>query len=272
MRKTVSNFNKHHVMLSLSKHGAIFGAAPFDKLRVTAIVYLAFFCLLLLPQNPFAAEHGRDHLQIFHAFTVEADAGEARDGSARGWDLDGWIGGDINRLWLKSEKKTFGQYERKSEIQALYSRNISQFWDGQFGLRHDFRTDFSSEQVNYLSLGIEGLAPYFFETDAHVFLSDQGNFSARLKQEIDLLLTQKLIAQPYFEADFFAQNLPELEVKSGLAELELGITTRYEISRKFAPYLALRYHRKTFGTADLAKQTGERADNFIAAIGLRLKF
>jgi len=34
----------------------------------------------------------------------------------------------------------------------------------------------------------------------------------------------------------------------------------------------LRYHTKTFGTADLAKQLGQRVDNFIAAVGIRLKF
>jgi copper resistance protein B len=217
-------------------------------------------------------QHGADHPQIFHSFTAEADIGEARDGAARGWDLDGWVGGDVNRLWLKSEKKDFGKYERKSEIQALYGRNVRQFWDVQFGARHDFKTDFSDQSVDYLTLGLEGLAPYFFESDAHIFVSDQGNFSARLKQEIDIFITQKLITQPYFEADFFAQNIPELNVRSGLAEFEFGTITRYEISRKFAPYLALRCHKKTFGTASLARQTGEKTDNFIAAIGVRVRF
>jgi len=216
-------------------------------------------------------KHGENN-QIHHSLIAEADIGEARDGAARGWDLDGWIGGDMNRLWLKSEHKDFGKYERKLEAQALYSRNVAPFWDLQFGARHDFKTDFSNETVHYLTLGVEGLAPQWFETDAHIFVSNQGNWSARLKQEVDIFLTQRLIAQPYFEADFFAQNIPKLEVKSGLAELELGVATRYEISRKFAPYFALRYHKKTFGTASLAKQIGERVDNFIAAAGVRVRF
>jgi hypothetical protein len=34
----------------------------------------------------------------------------------------------------------------------------------------------------------------------------------------------------------------------------------------------LRYHTKTFGTADYAKQIGAKVDNFIASVGIRLRF
>lgn len=216
--------------------------------------------------------HGDDHQQIFHAFTVEADVGEARDGSSKGFDLSGWVGGDYNRLWLKSEKKNYGNYEQKFEAQAFYSRNFAQFWDAQIGVSHDFSTDFTSNNLNYFTIGLEGLAPQMFETEAQLFLSEKGNYSARLKQEVDIFLTQRLIMQPYFETELFAQDVPELEVKSGMSDLELGVATRYEITRKFAPYFALRYHTKTFGTADLAKQLGQRVDNFIVAAGIRLRF
>ncbi len=237
---------------------------------------LIFFIIFLFSAPiVFAAEmhHGSDHPQIFHAFTVEVDAGQdSKNMGATALDLDGWIGGDFNRLWLKSEKKTFGKYDKKSEVQALYGRNIAQFWDAQIGVRHDFSTDFSSQNVNYLTLALEGLAPYLFETNIQIFISDQGNYSARLKQEIDVLITQKLILQPYFEAEFFAQNVPKQQVKSGLAEIEAGIITRYEITRKFAPYFALRYHAKTYGTANEARSSGDMVEDFISSIGVRLRF
>lgn len=216
--------------------------------------------------------HGDEHNQIFHAFTLEGDVGEARDGSSKSFDFSGWIGGDYNRLWLKSEKKNYGNFEEKFEAQAFYSRNISQFFDAQIGVSHDFSTDFTSKNVNYLTIGLQGLAPQMFETEAQIFLSEKGNYSARLKQEVDIFITQKLITQPYFEAEFFAQDVKELEIEKGLSDFEIGIATRYEITRKFAPYFALRYHTKTFGTADLAKELGERVDNFIAAAGIRLRF
>ncbi len=216
--------------------------------------------------------HGSDHQQIFHAFILEGDVGHDHDGSAKALSLNGWIGGDLNRLWIKNETKSFGKYDTQNETQLLYGRNISQFWDAQIGVRHDIKTDFSSHSVDYLTLGLEGLAPYLFETEAQVFVSNEGNYSAHLKQEFDIFLTQKLITQPYFEADFFAQNVPKLKVSSGLSEVEIGLLTRYEITRRFAPYFAVRYNRKTFGTADLAKQYGDRVGDFIAGAGLRLRF
>lgn len=230
------------------------------------------FLILLLPKNIFAAEHaghGEDHSQIFHSFKIETDVGSK---NSRTFDLDGWVGSDYNRLWLKSEQKTFGKYEKKSEVEALYSRNVEEFWDAQIGMRHDFRSDFSSKPTNYLTIALHGLAPYFFETNAQIFLSDDGDYSARLKQEIDILITQKLIVQPYLEAEIFAQDVDKQEVRSGITNIETGILTRYEITKKFAPYFSIRYATKTFGTANLAKQNGEKTNDFIAGIGLRLKF
>lgn len=236
---------------------------------------IILFLIFLFPKNLLAASHeghGVDHQQIFHAFTLEGDVGEARDGGSKSFDLSGWVGGDYNRIWLNSEKKNYGDYEEKFEAQALYSRNFSRFWDAQVGVAHDFSTDFTSTNLNYFVIGLEGLAPQFFETKAQIFLSDQGNYSARLKQEIDIFITQKLITQPYFETEIFVQDVPKLEVKSGISDLELGLITRYEITRKFAPYFALRYHTKTFGTADYAKEIGARVDNFIVSVGVRLRF
>lgn len=236
---------------------------------------LAFFLfaeIALAQDTKDRMNHGDDHNQIFHAFTLEGDVGKARDGRSKGFDLSGWVGGDYNRLWINSEKQNYGHFEEKFEAQALYSHNIAQFWDAQAGIARDFSSDFTSQNVNYFVVGLEGLAQYSFETRAQIFLSDQGNYSARLKQEVDVFLTQRLIMQPYIEAELFAQDVEKLEVRKGLSDFEIGISTRYEITRKFAPYFALRYHAKTFGTADLARELGEKVDNFIAAVGVRLRF
>lgn len=243
------------------------------KFFLKSVMIFFFFTGFAFAQNAKEGmQHGDDHNQIFHAFTLEADVGEARDGRSKGFDFSGWLGGDYNRLWINSEKKNYGNYEEKFEAQALYSRNFAQFWDAQIGVSHDFSTDFTTQKLSYLTIGLEGLAPQMFETKAQIFLSEKGNYSARLKQEVDIFLTQRLITQPYFETEIFAQDVNELEVKSGISDLEIGTETRYEITRKFAPYIALRYHTKTFGTADLARQLGQRVDNFIAAAGIRLRF
>ncbi len=237
-------------------------------IRIFLIVTAIFLC-----QNSYAAtSHAADHQKIFHAFTLDTDIGEGNSGLSGAVDFNGWVGTDYDRLWLKNQTKAFKDYDTKTEFQALYGKNIAQFWDAQIGVRHDMNTDFTSHSVDYLTIGLEGLAPYFFETEAQAFVSDHGDFSSHLKQEVDIFITQKLITQPYAEFDFYAQNVPQLKVASGLAEFEVGTLTRYEITRSFAPYFALRYNRKTFGTEEIAKREHDRVSDFIASIGLRLRF
>ncbi|MCE9508551.1 MAG: copper resistance protein B [Alphaproteobacteria bacterium] len=219
--------------------------------------------LLLLTFSPSVQAMEGHGAQVFHAFRLATDYGGGNVPAAR-WDLDGWIGGDDNKLWLKSE----GGKTERAEFWALYSRNIDAFWDAQIGLRHDTQPDSAS----YLTLGFNGLAPYFFETEAHLFISNEGDVSARLRAENDFLVTQRLILQPYAEINLFAQDVPQQDVGSGLSDGEIGLQTRYEFTRELAPYVDVRYER-TFGeTASIAQSAGEDNDDFIAAIGLRLMF
>jgi uncharacterized protein involved in copper resistance len=53
---------------------------------------------------------------------------------------------------------------KSAEFLALYSRNISTFWDAQAGIRYDTKP----ESTAYLTLGINGLAQQWFETEAHL--------------------------------------------------------------------------------------------------------
>jgi len=210
-------------------------------------------------------EHGG---QIFHAFQLEAGAGSSDNDGTFNWHFDGWIGTDENKLWLKSEGERTGGKTEQAEFWTLYSRNINPFWDGQVGIRHDMKPT----SLTYLTLGFDGLAPYFFETEAHLFVSEDGDLSARLRMEKDFLVTQRLILQPYLEANLYAQEVPELDVGAGISSAEFGIQTRYELTRKFAPYIDVKYERKFGETSSIAKSHGDDNDAFICAAGLRLMF
>jgi len=236
-------------------------------------IKLTVFAALLALSYSNAAWSAEDHMdehggQTFHMFRLEADYGAGQDDPVGSWDFDGWIGGDDNKLWLKSEGEVVDGKTEQAEFWAMYSRNVATFWDAQIGIRHDIQP----ESTSYLVLGVEGLAPYFFETEAHLFVSDEGDVSARLRQENDFLLTQRLILQPYVEANLYAQDVADQEVGAGLSSAEFGLQTRYEITRKFAPYVDFRYERKFGETSSIAKKNGEDNDDFIASIGLRLMF
>lgn len=236
--------------------------------------YLMASCLTLSLTAPAMAEDMAHDMQkehggqTFHMFRLEADTGTNRGDSVSSWDLDGWIGTDENKLWLKSEGEHGEGELEEAEIWALYSRNIATFWDAQAGLRYDFEP----ESTTYLTLGFNGLAPYYFETEAHLFVSEHGDVTARLRQENDLLLTQKLILQPYAEINLSAQDMPEQDIGAGISDGKIGLQTRYEFTRKFAPYIDVHYGRKFGETASIAKSEGEDKDELVGAIGLRLMF
>lgn len=220
---------------------------------------------MLFPTVSFA---GEAH-SLIHRFILETEIGTGRDGTFYSWDLDGWVGGDTHKLWLKSEdEKQDGEVTEQAEFWAMYSHNIARFWDAQIGAR----VDEQPETTSYLVAGFEGLAPYFFETEAHVFVSDKGDVTARLRQENDLLITQRLITQPYIELNFAAQDVKDYALGAGITSGEYGILTRYEFHRKFAPYVDIRYENKFGETASIAKSHGENRDDFIASIGLRFMF
>ncbi|HQQ64315.1 MAG TPA: copper resistance protein B [Pseudomonadales bacterium] len=210
-----------------------------------------------------------DGMAVFHAFRLDIDAGENRDNeSVSNWDLDGWVGGDDHKLWLKSEGEVVDHTTERSETWALYSYNVDTFWDVQTGIRYDNRP----ASTSYVVAGVTGLAPYHFETQIHLFASDDGDVSLRVREENDFLFSQKLILKPYLELNAAAQDVPELEIGSGLSDAKLGLQLRYEITRKFAPYVELSATRRYGDTANLVEAAGgNRMENTITA-GVRLMF
>lgn len=234
-------------------------------------LYFATQIFMLTLAQPAFAQDPHDHrhgAETHHMFRLETDYGAGQSGPVASWDLDGWIGTDENKLWVKSEGENADGMTEQAGLWALYSRNIATFWDVQGGVRHDTRP----RSTSYAVFGVNGLAPYFFETEAHLFISVEGDVSARLREENDFLVTQRLILQPYAEINLFAQDVPEQDTGAGISSGEIGLQTRYELTRKFAPYIDVRYERKFGETSSIAKNNGEDNDDFIAGVGLRLMF
>lgn len=213
-------------------------------------------------------EHGDMTASKFLLDRLETRFGDGEDGYL--WDAQFWWGGDIDKLWLKSEGEgAFGEAVEEAEVQALWSHAIDPWFDLQLGLRHDFRPD---PERTHLVLGVQGLAPYWFEVDGALFLSDEGELTARFEAEYDLRITQPLILQPRAEVEFSAQDVPELGIGSGLTSAEAGVRLRYEFEPEFAPYVGLEYERAFGDTADFARAAGEEAGGWAFLIGVRAWF
>jgi copper resistance protein B len=214
------------------------------------------------------AEHGDMRVGKLLIDRLEARIRDGRDGYA--WDAQGWYGGDIDKLWVKTEGEgEFGGAIEAAEVQALWSHAVAPFFDLQAGVRYDIRP---RPDRGYLVLGVQGLAPYWFEVDAAAFLSDKGDVTARIEAEYDQRITQKLILQPRLEFDLAAQDVPELGIGSGLSTAELGLRLRYELKPQFAPYVGVEYERALGDTADFRRAGGEEVGGWSVLLGLRAWF
>ncbi len=187
------------------------------------------------------------------------------------WDIQGWIGSDTDRLWVKTEGLYLGNEAQldEGEIQALYSRAISPFFDFQAGIRQDFA---AGPKRTYGVLGFQGLAPYWFEIEAAAFISDKGEVTARVEAEYELLLTQRLVFQPRIELSFSTENIPELRTGRGLSNAQLEGRLRYEIRRTIAPYVGISWSRATGRTAQFLRADGEDPGNVSFVTGIRFWF
>ena len=117
---------------------------------------------------------------------------------------------------------------------------------------------------------MQGLAPYWFELDLGLFLSDRADVSARLEAEYEFRLTQRLLLQPRAELNFAFSDDTATEIGSGLSTVEAGVRLRYEFKRQFAPYVGISWEKAFCDTADLLGTKDRATTTFIA--GLRIWF
>jgi len=190
------------------------------------------------------------------------------------WDVESYYGGDFNRLWVKSEgteSATRGEYN--FDAQLLYGRFVMKYYDAQIGARMETRTYRGHNETRaHAVIGLEGLVPYRFEIEPLLFISEEGDVSARFTAARDLLLTQRLILQGRVETKLAVQEVKRFATGSGLNNVEVGLRLRYEIRREIAPYIGVSYERSLFGTEDLVRREGGDPNQFRFVAGVRIWF
>lgn len=213
-------------------------------------------------------EHGGEPVSLFSLNIFELQARKGSEGYR--WEGEAWYGGDSHRAVVKFKGEGEFQGELgEAEVQTLYARPIGPYFNLQAGLRYDIEPKPSR---GYAVVGIEGLAPYWFEVGGALFVSNKGDVHARVEGYYDLNVTQRLVLQPRAEIDIAAQDVPELNTGAGISTVEAELRLRYEIRREFAPYIGVSFERKVGQTADLARAAGEHVSSTSFVAGVRLFF
>lgn len=219
------------------------------------------------PVNHDAMEHASsiNSMVLFNRL----ETWDADHGNGQAWEGSAWIGSDLNRLWLRSEGEREDRRTEASDLEVLYGRSVSPWWDVVAGVKHEFRP---GDSRSWAAFGVQGLAPYKFEVQATAYVGESGQIAATVEVEYELLLTNRLILQPLVEARLSAKDEPEYGNGSGLNTIEAGLRLRYEINRRFAPYVGV-VHERAFGdTADYHRAAGEDVRDTRVIAGLRIWF
>src|SRR5207302_3513959 len=176
-----------------------------------------------------AVQPVRDTDIIAHAIFSQLEGRFNGSNTEFRWEGQGWVGTDYDKLWIKSEGtlQSNGTLD-DGQHQFLYSRAITTFFDLQGGLRSDID---SRPTRNWAALGIQGLAPYFFDLELTGYASNEGHLAAKLEASYDLLITQRLILQPQIELNLYSKADPVRLVGAGFSDIDTGLRLRYENSR-----------------------------------------
>ncbi|MGE8115521.1 copper resistance protein B [Pseudomonas sp. NPDC086566] len=189
--------------------------------------------------------------------------------SALKWNATAWIGGDIDRMWLRTEGERQQGNTHKGELQALWGHAISPWWELVGGLRQDFKP--ASGQT-WAAFGIQGTPLYGLELEATAYAGERQQSALRLEAAYAILLTNRWILEPNLEANFYGRNDAGREQGAGLADSEVGLRLRYEISRGFAPYVGVSFERLHGNRASQAREDGEDLGQTRLVAGIRLRF
>jgi len=196
---------------------------------------------------------------------------------ATDWATSAWIGDDLTRLRLQNSGviDDAGHIDNEGGTRGIdsrffYSRRISDYWDAKAGVQFTV-FDQGVTRSGFIA-GVEGVAPYGIHLDAVLGVSQTGVVSARLDATYDILLSQKLIAQPFAEAMLASQDDPAIQLGSGLARWEVGLRLRYEIAKEVAPYIGVSFEQFTGTTANLVAAEGGPTSNLRALVGLKVWF
>lgn len=229
----------------------------FRKALILALALSAPSVHANMEADPFLIKFMAEKLEVLN------DAANTRQ-----WDVQLWAGTDWHKLWLYSEGESADE-KTASENLLAYSHPIAPFWDAQVGIAHDERP---GARYNWGAIGINGLAPYWFETRAHLLLGEDGTLGVRASASYEALLTQFLILTPELSVAAYNGDIPKMGLGSGLSNITLGLRLRYEIRREFAPYIGVQWTQSYGKTADYLKSEGEKRGDTVLTAGLRIWF
>jgi len=212
---------------------------------------------------------GNDNPLLLMVYFEEFEWRDTAEDDALAWRGEAWLGKDRDKALLKTRGETTDDATEEFELQALYSRAVSRYWDLQLGWRGDFQP---VEQRDWASIGVQGLAPGFIETELAAFVGESGRTSARARGAYEMLITNRIVLEPELELNWYGKDDSENGIGSGIANLEAGLRLRYIIRREIAPYIGVSWEKAFGDTRRYIEAEGGDSSDLQALAGVRFWF
>ncbi|MCG8518892.1 MAG: copper resistance protein B [Pseudomonadales bacterium] len=188
------------------------------------------------------------------------------------WKADLFYGTDeFKARWLSNGEYAIDEQAYHTlENQLVGQVPVSEFFDAKAGIRFDTP---EGPDRTYAVVGLSGLAPQWFEIDASLYASQDGDVSAELDAEYELLITNHWILVASVDASVAFSEDREIGVGKGLVSTETGLKLSYDlIDRSFSPYIGVVHERKYGDTAELARDQSSGIEDWFAVVGARVSF
>jgi copper resistance protein B len=199
----------------------------------------------------------------------EVETRQTDGGNYSVWNINAWVGKDLEKIWVKSEGEKEDGVVVEAEVQVLYSKAVAPYWDLQYGIKKDFKP---TPTRTWGVVAVKGLAPYLVEVDASLFVGESGRTAARLDAEYEYMFSQKIVLSTEVEINMFGKDDEIAGTGKGLAHIDAGFRLGYELSREFTPYIGINWGKKYGNTAIYARNEGEDTEDTQMLLGLRFWF
>ena len=210
-----------------------------------------------------------DDAPFWKVLVDKAEAAKGDGERGQNLELEAWYGNDYNKAWVKVEGERRGGTLHSARTELLWDRAFATFWSTQLGVRHDSG---EGKSRDWLAFGVQGLAPYWFETEATAYWRGGSGLALRLNAKYEVLFTSRLILEPELGANLYSRSDPERATGSGLSDLNAGLRLRYEVTRQVAPYIGVTWNRQFGKTADFTHMRGGDTNEVQAVAGVRFWF
>ena len=230
---------------------------------------LKIITALLLSVSVQAYAGGVEDDPILTKVMGEVETRKANGANPKVWNINAWVGKDLEKLWIKSEGEKLNGKTTEAELQILYSKAITPFWDLQYGIKKDFKP---TPSRTWGTIAVKGVAPYLVEIDASLFVGESERTAIRLDAEYEYMLSQKWVLSPELEINIFGKDDEVTGTGKGLSNIETGLRLHYELSREFAPYIGINWGKKYGNTVTFANSEGEDVEDSQVVAGVRFWF